>query len=220
MQVTGTSGTLTFLLVDECPISRAGMRDFLRYTDRPKVVGEASSAEETIRLATELQPDFVVIDPEFSAKENSGSEGQRLDSEVCRELKNMPNSPYAIAYTGHDHPAGVAALMLSGIDGYVHKSTPREQLEEVREIVRREGRPWMPGPLTGRIHIMEKVINYASRLSPREEQVYELVLKRYSNSEIADSLYISLQTVKNHLGSIFRKCETANRKELFKRVFG
>lgn len=128
----------------------------------------------------------------------------------------MPDSPY----TAHDHPTGVAALMLAGIDGYVHKSTSQEQLDEVREIVRRDERVWMPGPVTSRTRSLTRIIEYSARLSPREQRVFELVLNRYSNAEIADKLYLSLQTVKNHIGSIFRKCEVRSRKELLRKIFG
>lgn len=205
---------MKFFLADECPLTRSGMRNFLSSSALVEVVGEAGSVGETIRLVAESRPDFVVMDPEFRAENNSGEDDGHLSVGVCRSLKSLPGPPRVIVYTAHDSIARVAAVMLAGADGYVHKSTPYEELVETRERIRRGEKVWMPGPRSSEARLMNEVFSGKVRLTPREQQVLELLFQRYTNEEMANKLHVSLQTAKNHVGVIFRKLGVGSRKEL------
>lgn len=211
------------LLADRCPVSRLGMKEFLRLSRaRAEVVGETGSAEEALNLAAGLQPDFVVVDPEFGPSGESAAQDatqEVVDVEVCRKLKALPRAPHVVAYTMHDSANGVAALLAAGVDSYVHKSLKYEELVEAKDSLKAGERVWKLGPASQNAELLARVDEYSVRLTPREREVFALLLSRYPNARIADRLYISLQTVKNHLGSIFRKCEVHSRRELFEKLY-
>lgn len=205
------------LLADECPATCAGLKEFLRHKGGVEIAGEAATARETLRMAARLRPDLVVLDPNFSAgAPRSLRRGETPGVDICRELKTFPEPPQVIIYTAHNSPVDVAAVTLAGADGYIHKSTPQEQLGAALKRAL-AGEPVQlfglsPEGIKNRLLTALKV----TRLSPREKIVFELMLKRRSIKEIAESLHIVPQTVKNHAGSILRKLGYKNRIGLYK----
>ncbi len=196
---------MKILLVDDHPTVRFGLKHLLESAAGNEVVGEAGNAAEAIRLVSELRPDVVLLDLRLG--EDSGIE-------VCREIKALPEAPRVIVFTAHTGAEDIAAATLAGADGYLHKGVAGEDLIEAVRRTHASGRVWLlPAAEEAAASHIEEVSGEA-RLTPKEKEVFALVLKRRTNAEIAKELYISLYTVKNHVSSILRKLGLKSRREI------
>jgi DNA-binding NarL/FixJ family response regulator len=140
--------------------------------------------------------------------------GEDSGIEVCREMKAMPDAPRVLVFTAHTDVEDVAAATLAGADGYLHKGVASEELIDAVERTYAGGRVWLlPAAEEESASRIEEVSGEA-RLTPKEKEVFALVLKRRTNAEIAGELYISLYTVKNHVSSILRKLGLKSRREI------
>lgn len=206
---------MKFLLVDECPITRDGLKLSLQLMGNTEIVGETDSAEEALYMAAEICPGFAIVDPELSNTERHYLQNKSLDAELCRELKASSDSLHLVAYTFHDTPAGVASMMLAGVDSYVYKGLKFEQLEEAKARFGKGERVLMFGPRTREAGVVMRVSSYMNQLTGREKQVLDLLLRGYKRNEAAKELHISSNTCRNHMRSIFRKCEVGSLKQLY-----
>ena len=196
---------MRILLVDDHPTVRFGLKHLLESAAGNEVVGEAGNAADAVRLAGELRPDVVLLDLRLG--EDSGIE-------VCREMKAVPDAPLVLVFTAHTGVEDVAAATLAGADGYLHKGVAGEELLDAVERTYAGGRVWLlPAAEEETASRIEEASGEA-RLTPKEKEVFALVLKRRTNPEIAGELYISLYTVKNHVSSILRKLGLKSRREI------
>ena len=195
---------LRILLVDDHPTVRFGLKHLLASV--AEVVGEAENANDAVRLARELHPELVLLDLRLGG--DSGIE-------VCREVKALPDAPRVLVFTAHASVEDVAGATLAGADGYLHKGVEGEELLSAIERTLVGERVWLL-PVRNEeevaTHLMET--SGGARLTPKEKEVFALVLKRRTNPEIAEELYISLYTVKNHVSSILRKIGLKSRREI------
>ena len=201
-----SSKKIRTLLVDDHPMTRLGIRSLLETTEDLPVVGEAGDAEEAVRLALRLQPDLVVLDLRL------GEKGDGM--EVCRRIKARPNPPRILLHSAYSRSEDLAAAAVAGADGYFHKG---EEYLEFPGVVRRVcggERVWFvdtgAGPQPN-----PKVASRGPALTPKEREVFALLIKRYSNAEVGRVLYMSLPTVKTHVKHILGKMCLKSRKELF-----
>lgn len=205
--------THTSLIVDECPMVQRGMKEFLESLDGMEVVGAAATAKEALRLARTAKPDIIFIEPNFT--DNGLRRAEVPDMDLCREMKNFPWSPTVIIYTVHNYPADVAAAILVEADGYIHKSVPEKTIESAIESTLAGNPEWHYGLSTAQTQTIMHAAFKVSQLSRREKEILPLVLRRYSNKEIAGDLYIKSQSAQNHVASILRKLGYKNRPELY-----
>lgn len=211
---------MKFLLVDECPITRDGLKLSLQLMENTEIVGETDSVEEALRLAAETAPDFAIVDPELSNTERHYLQNKSLNARLCRELKAASDSLHLVAYTFHDTPAGVASMILAGVDSYVYKGLKSGLLEEAKARLSNGERISMFGPRTRDAGVVMRISSYISRLTEREKQVLDFLLKGYKRDEAAEALHISIYTFRNHTRSILRKCEVESLKELYNKFLG
>lgn len=196
---------MRILLVDDHPTVRFGLRHLL-VSAGFEVVGEAEDAAGALRLVGELLPDLVLLDLRLG--EDSGIE-------VCREIKALPEAPRVLVFSAHSSVEDVAGATLAGADGYLHKGVGGEELiDAVRRTVA-GGRVWLlPSENEEAAAARVREASSEARLTPKEKEVFALVLTRRTNAEIAGELYISLYTVKNHVSSILRKLGLKSRREI------
>lgn len=201
------------LIADECPMLRLGLGAFLESVSGTEVVGEATSAEDTLRLATGLRPDLIFIEPNFSNGKPRRATPPRMD--LCRVLKALPHSPRVVFYTAHNHPADVAAATLAGADGYLHKSLCEQRLKSAVEKIVSGKSEWLYGldevQTSKVLHASLKV----SRLTPREQAVFRLLLWRYSAEGMASELHVRPQTIRNYVARIKMRLGYNSRQELY-----
>lgn len=197
---------MRILLVDDHPTVRFGIRHLLTSAAGAEIIGETKSAADAIWLAGDLRPDLVLLDLRLGG--DSGIE-------ACREIKALPNAPRVLIFTAHTSAEDVAGATLAGADGYVHKGIEGEKLLDAAERIHAGDRVWLlPMENAEEAAARLKESSDEARLTPKEKEVFALVLKRRTNAEIAKELYISLYTVKNHVTSILRKLGLKSRREI------
>lgn len=200
-----------FLIADSCPATVYGTKRFVQSVSKDEVVvGEAGSVEEILRLISDLCPDKIVLAPRFDATAPDPIE----EAALCRFLKSLPKMPSVIIYSTHDSPAEVALLARAGADHYIHKNTSLEGLREAWERDQAGESVWMVGSHSE--SAMPHLFGMLERmqLTTRQLEVLALLLRRYSDAQIAKKLHITLQTAKNHNMNIFRKLSVNSRQGL------
>lgn len=205
-------------MADECPAVLQGLNDSLTSLRRAEVVGEATSVEKTLRLARALRPDFVFLDPSFHVRASIPlRDGEIPEMDVCRELRFFAGPLRIIAYSSFNTTADLMALRLAKVDGYVHKSTPLEQVaRDLGNAFAGRRPPWRLGlePEEAQRRLM--VASRAERLSRMEKEVLTLVLKRCADQQITGALHISDHTLKKHVSSMLVKLEYRYRRDIFR----
>lgn len=194
------------LLVDDHPAMRYGVKYLLDAAEGMEVIAEAETAADAVRLARELRPDLVLLDLRL--------EGEDSGIEACREIKGDKDAPLVVLFTAHTGAEDVAAAVLAGADGYLHKGVEGENLVEALRRVEGGEKVWLLS--TADTEARERVERVAgeARLTAKEKEVLSLMLRRYTNAEISSELYISLYTAKNHVSSILRKLGLKSRRDL------
>lgn len=194
-------------MVDDHPAVRLGLRTLLQQLGDVEIVGEAGDAGEAVRLAAQLRPDVVILDLRLR--------GATSGVDACRGIKELPHPPRVLIHTAYNTAEDVTAATLAGADGYVHKGA--EQIGIVEAVRRIHGgeRLWAVNvEPTAPAFRLDEATKGAS-MTPKEKEVFLLMLRRYSNAEIARELFVSLPTVKTHVGNVMRKLGIKRRKELF-----
>lgn len=194
------------LVADGHPAMRLGIKGMLLATD-VVVVGEACCGEEVLRLVGELRPDLVTLGLNLA--------GDADGIGVCRRLKELDDPPRVLVYTGYNLDEDVASCLLAGADSYLSKRTCCDDLLDAIRRTAAGGRVWKVGGRAGdprsRLHHTAEGV----KLTEKELQVAVLILRRYTNQQIADELYVSVPTVKTHVCHILDKFNLDNRWQLF-----
>jgi DNA-binding NarL/FixJ family response regulator len=201
----GRKPALRVVVVDDHPVTRQGQRAVLSAEEDIRIVGEADTGEEALRLVTETTPDVVVLDLELV--------GELSGIELCRRIKALPDGPSVLIFTAYNFAGDVSARWSVETNGYLHKrSGGKELLDTIRRVAAGE-KVWEAGErVGGRGSVIHAALEDA-HLTPRELEVLAMKLRRRTNAEIGDALHISLNTVKHHVTNIYKKLEKT-RKDL------
>lgn len=198
--------TIRMLVADDHEVIRSGMVSLLEGTEI-EIVGQAGSGEETVTLAKELKPDVISLDIRM---EN----GDGLTAlEQIREA--MPDSKVMILST-FDNPTYVARAHALGAKEYVLKGSSRDQLvEAIRAVAAGKESPKQGhmSRIAGQMATRNKQPDSEIPLTQRETQVLRHLALGLSNKEIAQSLEISIETVKEHVQHLLRKMGVNDRTQ-------
>jgi DNA-binding NarL/FixJ family response regulator len=189
------------LLVDDHRLVRAGLAGLLEAAADIDVIGEAADGQQALDLARTSAPDVVLMD--ISMPVLDGIEATRALVGEHPELR-------VVALTSFSDKNRVSQMLAAGAVGYLLKDCdPNDLLGAVRSAARGEA------PLDPRVAMAllpsHRSAAPAEQLSGREREVLELVSKGLANKQIARSLGISEQTVKVHLGNVFRRIGVGDR---------
>ncbi|WP_405721072.1 response regulator [Streptomyces sp. NBC_00046] len=197
---------MRILLVEDHPIVRLGLRAAVEMEPDMTIVGEAGTVADAIAAAHALTPSVLILALRL--------EGELRGAEVCRVVKRLPQPPAVLVYTAFDSAADASTCFLAGADAFVHRRTDRRQLITSIRDTYRGRRVWMPSaaPAEGAARARPRG---APGLTPREEEVLGLMLLRYSNAQIGETLQLQLPTVKTHVRGLLRKLGLASRRDLF-----
>jgi len=209
-----TQPPIRILLVDDDPLVRSGLALILGGTTDLEVVGQAGDGAEAIRLIPELSPDVVLMDirmPTLDGVEATGF------------LKARKNGPRILVLTTFGADEHVVAALSAGADGFLLKDTPpAEIVEAVRRVAAGEPTvsPAVLSTMIGRIRdggaddSARDAAQRLSELTEREREIARAVGRGLSNAEIAAELFLSVPTVKAHIGRIFTKLGVDNRVQI------
>ncbi len=205
--------TVKVLVVDDHTLFRRGIAAVLAHQEGLEIVGEAADGLEAIEKAREIAPDVILMD--LNMPRCSGLEAiQALQAE-------MPQINILVL-TVSEMETDLFAAVKFGATGYLlKKAEPEELISAILHIARGEVivSPLMATKLLAEFKDLtagaeRKPAEKADAdLSPREGEVLQLVAQGSTNKEIADSLFISENTVKTHLKNIMEKLHLANRSQ-------
>lgn len=198
---------IKILLVDDHAILRDGLKNILSFEDDMKVVGEAISGEEALKLADELAPDVIIMDINLP-----GINGV----ETTAVIKSKNPNARILVLTMYTHDEYLLSALKAGADGYLLKDAPSEHVvDAINTVFRGESMitPRMTKKLVN-IHLQQTQFKKdESNLTDREQEVLIGLVEGLSNKEIAEKLFISDKTVKIHVSKIFKKLEVKSRSQ-------
>ena len=200
---------LRVLIADDHPMFRNGLRTLLASASDMKLAGEATTGEEAVSLAAELQPDVILMDVKMP-----GIGG----IEATRRITQSSPHVRVLIVTMFEDDATVFAAMRAGARGYLLKGANYKEM--LRAIVAVGNGEAIFSPA-----VAVRLIDYFAgihpspqsevfpELSDREREILDLIAQGYKNPEIAKLLYLSPKTIRNHVSNILHKLQVADRTE-------
>lgn len=200
------------LLVDDQGLIRQGLRALLELEPDLEIVGEAENGEQAINLVAKFQPDVVLLDIRMPIMDGVAA---------TREIQKRFAETKILVLTTFDDDEYVSAALQNGAMGYLLKDTPSEELAVAIRAVYKGYTQLGPGIvkklLTQFSHVAltqsPPVPSSLAELTPREKEVLQLIATGASNREIAQQLYISEGTVKNHVTNILNRLNLRDRTQ-------
>ncbi|MBM4447842.1 MAG: response regulator transcription factor [Chloroflexi bacterium] len=201
------------LVVDDHALFRRGIVTVLANQENISVVGEANNGLEAIEKAAELAPDVIVMD--LNMPQCNGLEATQVLQARMPQIN-------ILVLTVSENEADLFRAIKFGATGYILKNTEPEELVQAIAHIAQGGVIISPvmaaklltefkGSATG--FKAKAAVDEEAALSPREDEVLRLIAQGATNKEIADSLFISENTVKTHLRNIMDKLHLANRSQ-------
>ena len=194
-------------IVEDNDNFRQTLARVLNRADGFKCVSEYSSAEDALKELPKVKPEVVLMDINLPG---------RNGVECARQLKQILPGTQIMMLTVYEDTENIFNALAAGATGYMLKRTPQKELLEAIREVHRGG-----SPMTA--HIARKVVQSfqqvpvasqsAEALSPREQEVLELLSKGLIYKEISEKLGISYETVHTYIRRIYEKLQVRTRTE-------
>jgi DNA-binding NarL/FixJ family response regulator len=217
---------IRILIADDHLFYREGVRTLLKGVPQVEIVGDATSGDDAVAQAAQLQPDIVLMDIKMP-----GLNG----IEATRHIRQNQPRIGVLVVTMFDDDETVFAAMRAGARGYLLKDADREELVRAVSAVHRGEAIFSPAiaqrmvqyfaGLAGRANAPERSVAGSSgsarpfpKLTEREREVLELIAQGHSNPAIAERLVLSVKTVQNHVSSILGKLQAVDRAQVIVRA--
>jgi len=208
--------TVRILIADDHPIVRDGLKKLLLLEDDFEIVGEAADGREVLEKVQELDPDVLLLDLRMP----------NLDGlSALQALQQTNKRTRVIVLTASEDKNEFVQAMKLGCSGIVLKQTaPDLIVKSIRKV--NAGEIWLDSHTTAAVMRQFQTGTESSGgapgskgrerspLSAREREIVALVAQGYKNKEMAEKMFISEQTVKNHRHNIFDKLGVSDRLEL------
>jgi two-component system, NarL family, response regulator LiaR len=202
---------IRLLICDDQAIVCEGLRAILEPVPQIEVVGVANNGRDVIELTRSIQPDLILMDLKMP-KMN----GIQATKAICEQFPDVR----VLVLTTYDEDEWVIGAIRYGAAGYLLKDTPQEDLIKVI-IDTVKGRSHIDPQVAGKVlrhvaHQPAQVLpdrNLISQLGDREREVLRLLATGLSNAEIAQTLFLSVGTVKNYVSVILSKLGVADRTQ-------
>ena len=199
----------SILIADDHEVVRNGIRSYLETIPDMQVVGEASSGEETLNLVAELIPDILLLDLIMP-----GMDG----IEITRRVKHISPRTQVVVLTSYHDDVHIFPALKAGAISYILKDM---KMEKLVDVLRRAAQ----GEVTLHPLVASRVLQNIrgengeeqplfTELTERETGVLKLIANGLTNSQIAQKLVISENTVKGHDSNILSKLHLADRTQV------
>jgi DNA-binding NarL/FixJ family response regulator len=197
--MTDTARAIRVLIVDDHPVVRLGLKTMLESGERIVVTASVGSAKEGIAEVEKMKPDVVLMDLRMPEMEGV---------EAITELRHKDQSIRVLVLTNYEEDEYIFRAMQAGAMGYLLKNTPQEEIIHAVEMVHQNRRCVSPD-------IAKRLSETIAReeLTQRELEVLTLAADGLTNKEIADKLFISAKTARNHVASCLLKLGADDRTE-------
>jgi two-component system, NarL family, response regulator DegU len=199
---------IRLMLADDHRMLREGLRRSLA-DEGFDVVGEASDGEEAVRLAEALRPDVVLMDVTMPDVDGV---------EATRRIVSANSDIRVVMLTMHADQSVIADALRAGAAGYLVKDCSTEEIAEAVRMAANEDATLSPELAHAMLDEVRRIDPVTSDdvdrvVTKREVEVLQLIADGCSTPEVAERLYISQKTVKNHLASIYHKLDARDRTQ-------
>jgi DNA-binding NarL/FixJ family response regulator len=203
-----STAVIRTLIVDDHPVVRYGVKHILDAEADIEVIGDLEGIKGISEVLSRLDPDVVLLDLEL---------GDTQGVDALRELREIAPQLKIIVYTSHDEEEYIIQAAELGVDGYLLKGSPKEEIVNAVRSVNEGGSAIESAVAAKLMHHMTKRSSRAKEptvtFSKRETQVLELLAGGKTNRDIGATLFISESTVKFHVHAILGKLDATNRTE-------
>jgi DNA-binding NarL/FixJ family response regulator len=200
-----TDDQIRVFLLDDHEIVRLGVAELINTQPDLEVVGQASTAAETLAVVGQCSPDVAVLDVRL---------GDGNGIEVCREIRSEYPDTQCLMLTSFTDDRALVDAAMAGAAGFVLKQI---QGNEIIDSIRRVAKgSQLLDPATVRLglqRLRETDEGRVETLTPQEHRIFELIGEGYSNRQIADEMYLAEKTVKNYVSNLLAKMGMARRTE-------
>lgn len=210
-----SSSRIRVLIADDHPIVRDGLKKLLSLESDIEVVAVAGDGREVLEQAAQHRPDVILLDLRMPNLDGIGT---------LQALQQRGSQAKVIILTASEDKNEFVQVMKLGARGIVLKQTASELIvKSIRKV--HAGEIWLDSQTTAAVmrqfastatetQPAQGRVRERSPLSAREREIVMLVAQGYKNKEMAEKMFISEQTVKNHLHNIFDKLGVSDRLEL------
>jgi len=205
-----SNGHIKVLIVDDHSLMRQGLKKIIEMEKDIDVIGLAEDGEIAIQKCVELKPDVVLLD--INMPNMNGIQ-------ALRRIKDMGLNSKVIMLTIHDDREYLLETVNIGAEGYVLKDADSTSLIKAIRTVNQGNsyiHPTLADELVKRYNNKDGDKNSGTskgKLTRREYEVITLIAEGLNNKEIAEKLFISEKTVKNHVSNIFKKINVNDRTQ-------
>ncbi len=199
---------IRLMIVDDHQMLREGLRRSMSEIGFD-VIGEASDGDEAVTRATAQRPDVILMDVTMP----------RMDGvEACRQVKDVLPDTHIVMLTMHADQSVLADAIRAGASGYLVKDCSTDEIADAVKIAaagQTALSPQLAATMLDEVRRMEEQERAQENrlITKREEEVLQMIADGSSTTEVAEGLYISQKTVKNHLASIYQKLEARDRTQ-------
>ncbi|MBI4306465.1 MAG: response regulator transcription factor [Chloroflexi bacterium] len=192
------------LLVDGHPIVRLGLKTALEAHKEFRVLGEASTRDQAIGLAGELQPDIVIFDLSYA--------GRRSGLELARAIRSRWPRQKLFVLSGRAYEFDVRCMMDAGVDGFLLKDAlPAHIVDALKTIM--TGNQVLSSTIRSVLREERAGTSPYDRMTTRQLEILRRLAEGQVNEEIADALGVTVKAVQIHLTSIYEKLGARTRTE-------
>lgn len=199
-----TNKPIKVMIVDDHTVVRSGLGAVISISEGIELVGEAENGEEAVRFCEQIQPDVILMD--LLMPKMDGVEATKIIHEKWPHI-------HVIALTSYKEKEYVEGVLKAGATSYLLKNVSADELLAAINGAL-EGKPSLsPEAAQVLIQTVNEPTKLGSDITDREFEILALMVEGKSNNEIAESIVVSMSTVKFHVSNILSKLGVASRTE-------